>query len=101
MYGTIARFRVQPGKGNEMLQLLAQDNALVLEGWVADYIFQMDKDTDEFFLVAYFKDKKAYDANADSPGQHERYMKWRSLLVADPEWNDGEVVVASGPRAHR
>jgi len=74
---------------------------LVIDGWVADYIYQTDRDPDEFFLVAFFVGKTAYLANANSAGQHERYMQWRALLADDPEWNDGTVVVASGPQAHK
>jgi heme-degrading monooxygenase HmoA len=101
MYGTIARFRVKEGSRSDMLKLLEQDNELVLDGWVADYVFQTDKDGDEFFLVAFFKDRESYADNADSPEQNQRYIQWRAMLVDDPEWNDGSVVIASGPRAHR
>ena len=101
MYGTIARFRVLPGKGKEMLKLMSSDDALAIDGWVADYIYQTDNDPDEFFLVAFFRNKSTYLANANSAGQHNRYMKWRALLTDDPEWNDGMVVVASGPQAHK
>ncbi|MFM7718802.1 MAG: hypothetical protein ACKO8G_04830 [Actinomycetota bacterium] len=37
-----------------------------------------------------FRDTAAYAANADSPGQHARYLELRALLSADPEWHDGE-----------
>lgn len=101
MYGTIARFRVLPGKREEMISLLAQDQDLVVDGWLADYVYQMDRDSDEFFMVAFFESKGAYRDNADSPEQHFRYLRWRELLADDPEWNDGLVVLANGPRAHR
>jgi hypothetical protein len=31
-------------------------------------------------------------ANAASSEQHVRYQQMRSLLDADPEWHDGEVI---------
>ena len=95
MYGTIARFRVLPGKKEEVLRLLGEYDGAGIDGWVGDYALQMDRDPDEFFMVAVFKDKATYTANADSPAQHERYLKWRALLAADPEWNDGAVVTVS------
>jgi quinol monooxygenase YgiN len=101
MYGTIAKFQVLPGKREEMIRVMTEDDAVTLDGWVADYVYQLDRNSDEFFLVAFFKDKSTYDANANSPAQHQRYLKWRALLASDPEWNDGTVVLANGPKAHR
>jgi hypothetical protein len=59
----------------------------------------MDKDPNEFYLVAIFEDKETYLANADSPTQHEQYLKFRSFLVDDPEWHDGFILSATGPNA--
>ncbi len=97
MYGTIARFRIKPGAKDEFVKTMDSFGADIIPGWKADYYFQMNKDSDEFYLVAIFDDKPSYDANADSPEQHERYLKFRSFLVADPEWNDGHIVSATGP----
>lgn len=98
MYGTIARFRVKPNIDKEEFKrrMDAFDSA-VIPGWIADYIFQTDADSDEFYLVAIFKDKDSYQANADDPSQHERYLVFRSFLVDDPQWNDGSIISATGP----
>jgi hypothetical protein len=98
MYGTIAKFRVKQGvdKAEFKRRMDAFDSANI-QGWMADYIFQMDADSDEFYLVAVFKDKESYQANASSSEQHERYLVFRSFLEADPEWHDGEIVSATGP----
>ena len=101
MYGTIAHFRIKPGAKDEFIQAMDGFGDAVIRGWVADYYFQTDKDSDEFYLVAIFKDKDTYQANADSPDQHERYLKFRSFLVDDPEWNDGVIVSATGPNTKR
>jgi quinol monooxygenase YgiN len=93
MYGTI------PGRRDEFIQAMDGLGEALIAGWMADYYFQTDADLDEFYLVAIFKDKAAYQANADSPGQHERYLKFRSFLVADPEWHDGFILSATGPNA--
>ena len=100
MYGTIAKFRVKQGvdKAEFKRRMDAFDSANI-KGWMADYIFQMDADSDEFYLVAVFKDQESYQANASSSEQHERYLVFRSFLEADPEWNDGEIVSATGPNA--
>ena len=31
-------------------------------------------------------------ANADDPRMHERYLQYRELLEAEPEWHDGEII---------
>ena len=97
MYGTIARFRIKPGVKDEFIRTIDSFGNVMISGWVADYYFQMDKDPDEFYLVAIFKDKETYLANADSAQQHEQYLKFRSFLVDDPEWNDGFILSATGP----
>jgi len=99
MYGTIAHFRLKPGVKKEFIDTMNSMGADVIPGWLADYYFQMDTGGDEFYLVAIFRDKATYLANADSPEQHERFLKFRSFLMADPEWHDGEIVSATGPQA--
>jgi len=97
MYGTIARFRIKPGVKDEFVKTLDGFGNDIISGWVADYYFQTENDPDEFYLVAIFKDKETYVANADSTEQHERYLVFRSFLVDDPEWHDGFVLSATGP----
>ena len=99
MYGTIARFRLKPGVRDQFVETMDSLGDAVIAGWVADYYFQMDSDPDEVYLVAIFRDKETYLANADSPEQHERYLKFRSFLVADPKWHDGPIASATGPMA--
>ena len=99
MYGTIAHFRIKPETRDEFVRTMDSFGDQPIAGWMADYYFQMDKDPEEFYLVAIFRDKESYAANADSPEQHERYLKFRSFLVADPQWNDGFIVSGTGPNA--
>ena len=97
MYGTIARFRIKPGVKDEFIKAMDGFGGAFIDGWVADYYFQMDEDSDEFYLVAIFKDKETYMTNADSAEQHQRYLVFQSFLTDDPEWHDGFVVSATGP----
>ncbi|MCL4271655.1 MAG: hypothetical protein KJZ72_19000 [Anaerolineales bacterium] len=98
MYGTIARFRVRKDVDKtEFKKRMDEFDSSQIVGWIADYIFQTDLNSDEFFLVAIFKDQASYQANADDPKQHERYLIFRSFLDADPEWNDGAIISATGP----
>ena len=95
MYGTVARFRAKPGMLKSMVDLDAQFAANPPAGYVSHYIYQLDDDANEFFMAVVFESREAYMANADSPEQHEQYLKWRELLEADPEWHDGEIVFAA------
>ena len=97
MYGTIARFRIKPGVKDEFIRAMDSFGDQPISDWVADYYFQTENDPDEFYLVAIFKDKETYVANADSSEQHERYLVFRSFLVDDPEWHDGFILSATGP----
>jgi len=98
MYGTIARFRIKPGVRDEFIKAMDNFGNAIIAGWVVDYYFQMDNDSDEFYLVAIFQDKQTYQANADSAEQHERYLVFRSFLLDDAEWHDGFILSTTGPR---
>lgn len=50
-----------------------------------------------FWLCVVFESEEAYRANSTSPEQHRRWQQLRSVLDADPEWHDGDVVVSHAP----
>jgi quinol monooxygenase YgiN len=97
MYGTIARFRAKPGMEQQLMDL-AQEQAKEIPGWVANYVYRMDADPNEYYLAVMFESKEAYVANAGSPEQDARYRKLRALMENDPEWHDGEIVAADTAR---
>lgn len=90
MYGTIARITVDPAN-RQALKTLADTMADPV-GQAARYVFQMDANPNELFLVAVFESKDAYWANAQSPEQNDRYLQLRALLTEDPQWHDGEII---------
>ena len=94
MYGTIARIKIDPARLAEFKAVGERIGLGHIDGQVAGYIYQMDADPGEVFLVAVFESRAAYRANAESPEQNERYMALRRLMLADPEWHDGEITVA-------
>jgi quinol monooxygenase YgiN len=97
MYGTIARFQVKPGMEAKLTELQQEYNTTPVPGFVVTYIYQMDTNPREYYLVAVFESQEAYRANASSPEQDTRYRKFRALLTADPEWHDGEIVSMNRP----
>jgi quinol monooxygenase YgiN len=95
MYGTIARFRLKPGKGAELAELLQEFEEENIPGVISEYIYQMDADPQEYYMAVIFEDKDQYMLNADSPEQDERYRRMRALLEDDPEWHDGEIAYSA------
>lgn len=96
MYGTVARVRVKAGSEAQFAQVTQEIGVGRAPGQVAVYVYQMDRDPRDFMLVALFESKEAYVANAQSPEQHQRFMSLMQVLEAEPEWNDGQVVYATG-----
>ena len=92
MYGTVARFRLTPGKEAELSGLLREFEQAKVPGAVSEYLYRTDDDSNEYYLAVVFAGKEQYMANADSPESDTRYQRLRALLEADPEWHDGEIV---------
>jgi quinol monooxygenase YgiN len=92
MYGTLARARVKPGKADEVARLFEEMGRP--EGSIAVSVLRTDADPDQLFIGGVFESREAYQRNAASPEQDARFRRLRELLVADPEWHDGEVIFA-------
>jgi quinol monooxygenase YgiN len=104
MYGTVAHWRLKPGKRDELIPLLHRHMAeeeRFTSGSIASFLYVLDEDPNHTIMVAIFDSQESYRANSESPGQHQRFMQVRALLAEDPEWNDGEIetyVLAEGAR---
>jgi quinol monooxygenase YgiN len=92
MYGTIARMQTLPGALEAIRVMEARRPA----GFVASYVYQMDANESELWMVVIFESQAAYAANAASPEQNAEYLAVRKLLSQDPDWHDGKVVFDSG-----
>ena len=95
MYGTIARLRLRVGQEKALIAEMAEWNKTrkpKVKGVLAGYLFKPDDKAGEMIMVAVFKDKKSYRANADDPQQDKWYQRFRKLLKADPKWEDGEFI---------
>lgn len=100
MYGTIARLQVKPGSLEALQAWGSSRSGGTIPGYVTQYVFQMDTNSDELYLVIIFTDRASYVANAQTPLQNARYAEMRTMLAADPEWHDGEVIYAPEMTAH-
>jgi hypothetical protein len=92
MYGTVARFRVKPGMEGQLQQEMKSYENLNVDGMVGTTVYKLDAGSNQYMMAVVFRDRDSYMKNADSPEQEQRYQRFRALLEADPEWNDGEVI---------
>jgi len=98
MYGTVARLRIKAGMDGAFQAESKRQEARQIPGGVASYVYQMDRDPNEFFLVVIFESKEAYVANAQDPAQHDEYLRLMGYLDGEPQWNDGEIVSVQDAR---
>lgn len=96
VFGTVAHVRVKPGMEQEFQAIGEQ---WVRErgepsGQIAEYVFKLEKGSNEYILIGIFPDREEYFKNAEDPETDRWYRRMREVLAADPEWNDGEVIQA-------
>ena len=91
MYGTVAKMRVKAENVDAVRKVMAaQMEGSQPAGYIQSYVLS-ENDSDTQWLFVMFEDKASYMANADDPAQNERYMEFRALMEADPEWHDGAI----------
>ena len=89
MYGSIFNLKIKPGHQQDLLDSLN----VTPPGAVAWYVMQPDDTSKDLIGVAIFERKEAYQANAESPEQHDRFMKAMAYLEEEPKWTDGKYIV--------
>ena len=91
MYGTVAKMRVKAENVDAVRKVMAaQMEGAKPAGYIQSYVLS-ENDSDTQWLFVMFEDKASYMANADDPAQNQRYMEFRALMEADPEWHDGTI----------
>jgi quinol monooxygenase YgiN len=96
MFGTIYRMRPKPGMEAAIEELMRREEKgrAMPAGFIAGYLFRSRSRPGELSGVAVFDSETSYRRNAEDPEQDRWYRQLRDLLEADPEWNDGDVLVA-------
>lgn len=94
MYGSIARYRLQPGMEEQLLDFQRKIQGAKLPGLVGGFTYRLDDDPDVYFQAVVFESREAYRALAESPEQDARYRELVAILTGPPEWHDGLVVSA-------
>ena len=97
MFGTIYRMSPKPGQEQAVADHLRRwdkERRPQSNGSVAGYLFKSRENGGELIGVAVFDSEASYRKNAEDPAQDRWYRQLRDLLAKDPEWNDGDVLVA-------
>ena len=97
MYGCVFRLRPLPGHEEAMLEELrrwGRELRPQAAGFIAEYIYRLEARSGEYINTVVFESREAYQRNGANPKQDRWYRRLRAHLVADPEWEDGEVVIA-------
>ena len=94
MYGSVARWRVKEGKGQELEQLAEELMRERPPGSNTVHVYRADADPREYWVASSWDSKEAYTTNSNTPQQDQRFRQLRDLMDSDPEWHDGEIVVA-------
>ena len=95
MYGTIARLRAKPGMEARLQEFSREAEGRQPNGFMKSYVYRMDADPNEYYLVVLFDSRESYHANAANPEQNASFGQLMELLESEPEWHDGEVVYES------
>ena len=104
MYGTIGRFKVQPGHEHEFRAL--QDEWIEtirpsVPGEVLALIGQSTERPGEMITVVLMQDEATYRGLADRPEQDAWYRRVVEHLIEEPTWDDIAWDNATAPEAIR
>ncbi len=97
---TFFKMKVQPGKLDELTAMMsgAEEEARLRElGWQMSVVGTRKNNADEVWGCVTWDTSERYYANAESPEQHERFLKFMEYAAAEPEWHDGEIVLSYLP----
>jgi hypothetical protein len=97
MFGTIYRMRPKEGEEARVADYYRRwekDRKPLVRGAIAAYVFKPRSQPGELVGVVVFDSEANYYENAADPEQDGWYRQLRELLVDDPEWSDGAILVA-------
>ena len=97
MFGSM--FRMRPKAGEEqavekVFRRWADERRPKVAGAVASYVLKPRNRPGELLGMAVFDTEENYIKNANDPEQDRWYRELRSHLEADPEWNDGDIILS-------
>ena len=97
MFGSMYRMHPKPGQEltiADHFRRWERERRPAAGGAVAGYLFRPMSSPDELIGFAVFDSESSYRTNAGDPAQDQWYRDLRQMLEADPEWQDGDILVA-------
>jgi hypothetical protein len=97
MFGTIYRMHPKPdqeGRIADHFRRWERERRPLVDGMVSGYLFRPKASAPDLIGVAVFDSEANFRKNADDPAQDHWYRSLREMLDGDPEWTDGDVLVA-------
>jgi hypothetical protein len=97
MFGSI--YLMKPRAGQEAniaahFRRWEKERRPAVGGAIGGYLFRPKARPAELVGVAVFDSENSYRRNADDPAQDKWYRDLRDMLESDPEWTDGDILVA-------
>ena len=84
-----------PQKNGDALRSLTQEwnveRRPKVRGAVTGYLFELDRDSQDWIMIGIFEDKEAFMSNANDPEQDRWFWRVMEHLESEPQWNDGAV----------
>ena len=96
MHVTQFRFKAKPGQRQAVIdsfQRWDQERKVKAKGFLRGILTSNLKDQEEFMAGVMFDTTENYNANSDDPETNAWFQQLRSLMVADPDWFDGNLEV--------
>lgn len=90
LYGSIAEMQLKPGALEAAMGRGDGDRGP--EGSVALWVFQMDADPNQVWLVGISESEAAYRSYSESQESQQRYDEMVKGLEGEPKWHDGHVL---------
>lgn len=95
---TFFRAKAQPGKLQSVIDQFEKwdrEQKPEAKGFKFSTLVRSLNDQDEFMGAVHWDNSDNYYANAQRQGQDAWYQEFRALLVDDPVWFDGSLVLES------
>ncbi len=106
MHVTQFRFKAKPGQRQAVIDSFQSWDEVrkakaKTTGFMRGILSSNLDDPDEFMAGVMFDTTENYNANSNDPEQGAWFQELRSLLVADPDWFNGNLEVQMDARANQ
>ncbi len=96
MFGTIVTMRPKEGQEAAVVEALDswwRERSGTTEGAVCIHVYRRAAEG-ELVMAVVFASQELYESNANDPEQDAWYQSLVTLLEAEPQWSDGDVLIS-------